>query len=206
MSDIGIMGGTFNPVHYGHLLAADEALSFLSLEKIIFIPNCLPPHKQIEPDFISGEHRLNMLRLAVKSNPHFEVSDIELKRTGPSYSIDTVEELKASFPDKNFVFITGVDAVLNSEWLKFDELLGKLSYFLTIARPGSSFEDLEKKLNSYQNREKILYLQIPGIDISSTEIRFRISSGKSIKYLVPDEVISYIAKNNFYQTKSEKNK
>ena len=93
MSDIiGIMGGTFNPVHYGHLIAAEEALNFLNLEKILFIPNSIPPHKN-DPELISGKHRLEMLKLATASNPKFEVSDIELKRSGPSYSIDTVEEL-----------------------------------------------------------------------------------------------------------------
>ncbi len=204
MSDIGIMGGTFNPVHYGHLIAAEEALNFLNLEKVLFIPNSIPPHKH-DPELISGEYRLEMLKLAIASNPKFEVSDIELKRSGPSYSIDTVDELIKTYKDKSFVFITGLDAVLNSEWHRFDELLEKLTYFLTIERSGLSFESLEKKMKPLKNRDKILFLQIPGVDISSTDIRFRVEEGKSIRYLVPDEVRDYIYKNKFYIKKKENN-
>ena len=205
MSDIiGIMGGTFNPVHYGHLIAAEEALNFLDLEKILFIPNSIPPHKN-DPDLISGKHRLEMLKLAIASNPKFEVSDIELKRSGPSYSIDTVEELIKIYKDKSFVFITGLDAVLNSEWHRFDDLLGKLTYFLTIERSGLSFESLENKMKPLKNREKILFLSIPGVNISSSDIRFRVEEGKSIRYLVPDEVSDYIYRHKFYTKNKESN-
>ena len=109
------------------------------------------------------------------------------------------------YKDKSFVFITGLDAVLNCEWHRFDELLGKLTYFLTIERSGLSFESLEKKMKPLKNREKILFLSIPGVNISSTDIRFRVEEGKSIRYLVPDEVSDYIYKNKFYTKNKESN-
>ncbi len=199
MSEIvGVMGGTFNPIHFGHLIAGEEALNSFRLDKVLFIPNFTPPHKIVGSNFAGGNDRFNMLKLAIKSNPKFEASDIELRRGGLSYSIDTVDELLRQNSDRRLVFITGADAVLNNVWSRFDELLGKLEFFVAVSRPGSSFIDLERKIEKFANRDKIISLNVPGVDISSTDIRTRIKEGKSIRYLVPDEVREYICANMLY--------
>jgi len=197
MSLIGLMGGTFNPIHYGHLLIAQTVQDSLKLDKVIFIPNGTPPHKEC-PEFISGKKRLEMIKLAIESNPLFEAYDTEIKETGKSYTVNTVKTLKKDFPNDSFVFITGIDAFIDYEWFNFEELLELLDKFVTASRPNFEIKQFQEKLETIKNKNKILYLQTPLIEISSTDIRNRISAKRSIRYMLPDNVIDYIVKNKLY--------
>jgi nicotinate-nucleotide adenylyltransferase len=214
---IGILGGTFNPIHYGHLAAAEEVRDRLKLDRVLFIPSFHPPHKQ-ENNVPSAVHRLEMVRLATKENATFEPSDIEIKRGGKSYTIDTILALKNCYPDADLYFITGVDSFLDIQaWHLWERLL-TLCTFIVLSRPGYRFADLLKIdfLKPAENQVKGLdrgelvhaevragaftvYLElIPLYDISSTDIRSRVKEGRSIKYLLPEAVENYIIKNKLY--------
>jgi nicotinate-nucleotide adenylyltransferase len=214
---IGILGGTFNPIHYGHLAAAEEVRERLKLDRILFIPSCIPPHKQ-EEDIPSAAQRFEMVRIATGGNPHFEASDLELKRQGKSYTIDTIDALRTAYPHAELNFITGIDTFLEIETWKHWEHLLSLCSFVVLSRPGYRFTDLikidfmkqtESELSRLDRRELMetvvrsgaftIWLEmIPLYDISSTDIRRRINEGKSIKYLLPDAVEIYIMKNRLY--------
>jgi len=200
MPTLGIMGGTFNPIHHGHLLVAQEAMSEFHLEEILFVPNQIPPHRTGEKDIIDGEHRFLMVSLAIASNPCFNVSRIELDRLHTSYTYDSVKKLKKIYPKTEMSFITGVDALIKYEWYAFDALLELLTYFIVVTRPGFLLPHLEQKVKekNLKSPEKIKVLMIPGIDISSTEIRKRLHQGRPIKYLVPQLVEEYIYKYKLY--------
>jgi len=213
---IGILGGTFNPIHYGHLAAAEEVRERLSLDSILFIPTALPPHKQeAMPD---AAHRMEMVRLAISGNPPFELSDIEVKRGGRSYTIDTIDALRSSLPGAELYFLTGVDSFHEiKSWHQWERLLGRCA-FVILSRPGYPFSELAAidfmkhaakdldRLDRGEMREitmrtatACLYLEkIPHYDISSTDIRERIRDGRSVKYLLPEPVERYIITNTLY--------
>jgi len=195
---IGIMGGTFDPIHYGHLLAAEEARWRFRLEVVIFVPAGQPPHKRPE-GITDKEHRYNMVVLATCPNPHFLVSRVEIDRPGPSYAIDTVREFKREFGEEaEIYFITGADAVLEIlTWHEADKLV-ELCEFIAVTRPGYDLEAMYERLPS-KFLEHIHPLPIPGIAISSTEIRRRVREGLPIKYLVPEPVEQYILKHGLYR-------
>ena len=214
---LGILGGTFNPIHYGHLAAAEEVRERLKLDRILFIPSSLPPHK-FEEDVPSALQRMEMIRLATTGNPHFEPSDIEIKRGGTSYTIDTIESLRLSYPGAELFFITGLDTFLDIKtWRDWDKLLSLCS-FVVLSRPGYSFADL-RSIDFMKSAERemldldrgllthakitpgsfTLYMEmIPLYDISSTDIRRRVKEGGNIKYLLPDSVEVYIIKKGLY--------
>lgn len=187
---IGILGGTFNPIHLGHLVLADEVKHKLALDKVIFIPANIAPHKE-EKDLIDAAHRLKMVKLAVADNPNFEVNDIEIKRRGKSYSIDTIKALNEQYPSSfKLFFILGSDGLnyLDS-WKDIKELM-KLSKLVAAGRPNYPLRDLPKG---------VLPVVIESLDISAFRIRQRIRNNEPIKYLLPEKVYSYIAKNNLYK-------
>lgn len=191
---IGIMGGTFNPIHYGHLLAAEEARQRFNLKEIIFVPCARPPHKN-QQDIVGPEDRYKMTCLAINSNRYFKASDIEIKREGMSYSQDTVIEFKKIYKEETIYFITGADAIAEFDTWKNANELPNLCHFIAVSRP-------EHKLKIKEEYLKFTHiLEIVGVDISSTEIRQRIQQGKSIKYLVPEEVERYIYEHGLYQRK-----
>ncbi|MDF2521433.1 MAG: nicotinate-nucleotide adenylyltransferase [Clostridia bacterium] len=195
-----IMGGTFDPIHIGHLAVAEEVKQKLHCDRMIFIPSGNPPHKKrVLTDAV---HRYIMTVMAVNSNPHFEVSDIEVERQGYTYTLDTVKQLQKIYGDNvELVFITGADAILEVEtWYKADELL-KLCSFVAVTRPGYDKTKLEQKLQSLQSKYgSVIYsIDVPGLNISSTDIRQRVNGGNSIKYLVPETVEQYILKNGLYK-------
>lgn len=200
MPTLGVMGGTFNPIHHGHLLAAQEALMEFHLDEILFVPNQIPPHKVGESDIVDAEHRFIMTNLAIASNPYFKVSRIELDRLNVSYTYDTIKKLKKIKSQTEISFITGVDALIKYEWYAFDELLNLLTYFIVVTRPGFLLSHLQQKVKEKELRtpEKIKVLTIPSVDISSSEIRKRLHQGKSIRYLLPQSVEEYIYKNKLY--------
>jgi len=212
---VGLFGGTFDPVHMGHLRAAEEIRECFSLEKVFFIPSALPPHKQ-SSHVTPPEHRLEMLRLAVDSNAHFDISDYEIKRQSTSYTIETLRYLTETQTDRDYYFIVGHELFTEIEtWKEYRELF-TLSNFIVMTRPGFtnnesdelplalksdfSYAKREEKVRIYRNKENkiIAFTHIRGFEISSTEVRQLAAAGKSIKYLVPEQVEDYIASNELY--------
>ena len=197
---IGVMGGTFDPIHYGHLLAAEEAYSAFHLDEVIFVPTGLPPHKQADR-VTSPEDRYAMTLLATLDNAHSRVSRLEIERRGSSHTVDTLREMRHWYPPDSveFFFITGLDAVLEIlSWKNPQEVSG-LCRLVAVSRPGynpKKMEDLPEAV-----RRAILPLEIPLLAISSTEIRQRVTQGRSIRYLVPTPVAQYIEKKGLYRGK-----
>ncbi len=190
---IGIMGGVFDPIHIGHLFTAEEARIKYSLRKVIFVPCLQPTHKRSD-QVTAVKHRLKMTYLATENNPYFEVSKIEINRPGPSYTIDTIREFRNIYGHQvKIFFITGADAFLEIEtWYKKDELL-KLCQFVAATRPGYDMGKL------HQNFKEVLQImEIPALAISSTNVRYRLRNGLSIKYIVSEEVRKYIYQNKLY--------
>ncbi|MEW6525014.1 MAG: nicotinate-nucleotide adenylyltransferase [Bacillota bacterium] len=197
---IGVMGGTFDPIHYGHLVAAEEVLTGLGLDRVIFVPSARPPHKQ--PGAVtSARHRYIMTVLATVGHPRFTVSALELERPGPSYTIDTIDELKACYGhDVELRFITGLDAVLEiCTWKDHQRLLEKCQ-FIAVTRPGHAVSALTGLILQLGDLgKKVQPFNITALDISSSEIRRRVRQGQSIRFLLPDSVYEYIEKNGLYR-------
>ena len=200
-SRIGIMGGTFDPIHYGHLAAAEAARIEFGLCKVIFMPAGNPPHKQSQK-ISDAEHRYRMTALATSSNSGFEVSRLEVDKAGITYTFDTMKELRNIYGEAPAIyFITGADAVLELlTWYKLGELL-TLCKFIAVTRPGFDICKLEQKIAEISSKYdgEIICLEVPLLEISSTDIRERIRSGKPVKYLLPEEVEAYIHKNGLYK-------
>lgn len=197
---LGIMGGTFNPIHLGHLATAEAVWDAFGLDEVLFIPSAHPPHKQGQ-EIIAPEHRLRMTELAISSNPHFRLSDIELRRTGPSYAVDTVNALRESFgKDTELYFITGADAINELfSWHHVKELLGKC-HFIAATRQGTELDAASLWEHFGDLGQKHIHpLATPALEISSTDLRERLRQGRSVRYLVPDEVGAYIMKEGLYQ-------
>jgi nicotinate-nucleotide adenylyltransferase len=201
---IGIMGGTFNPIHNGHLVTAQEALSQFDLDRVIFIPTGNPPHKTGQ-EIADSEDRYIMTVIATSSNSNFFVSRIEIDRGKKSYTIDTVRQLRKKYgKGSSLYFITGADAILEIlTWKNTDEIIS-LCKFIAATRPGydmTRIEDLKKKLFSgdESSYKKIYVMEIPALSISSTDIRNRVRSGRPIDYLVPEGVCNYILKHGLYK-------
>ncbi len=214
---VGIFGGTFNPIHYGHLRAAEEVREKLEFDKILFIPSGSPPLKIKE--LADAKHRYKMTRLAIVTNRLFELSDIECRLSGKSYTVKTVEELKKNNPEIEFSFILGIDAFLDiTNWWHPERLI-TLTNFVIISRPEFRFIDLQvssyikinrrilkeldnEEIETYmiklKSNRNATFLKLTPIGISSTGIRRLINEGKSIKYLLPAEVESYIIANKIY--------
>jgi len=189
---VGILGGTFNPPHIAHLVAAEAVRDQLKLDRILFIPAAAPPHKT-NIEIIPAEQRLQMVKLAIKDNSHFEVSDIELNRKGPSYTIDTIIDLKQKFPEEAFYLLLGVDLLVEFDTWKNPEKILDECTLVAMNRPGFDIGMVEKKL-----LRSVVVVDVPGIDVSSSNIRRYLKSRRSIKYLVPREVEKYISENSIY--------
>ncbi len=196
---IGIMGGTFDPIHYGHLVTAEVARYGFGLDEVIFVPAGTPPHK-VHKVVSPAQYRYELALLATASNPSFRVSDFELKRQALSYTYHTVmafKELYAPAQGKlEIYFITGADAVLEiMSWHRFDELLQECS-FIAATRPGYGLDRLSLPA---ELKQKVFFLEVPALAISSTDIRRRVAAGEPIKYLLPESVENYIYQNGLYR-------
>lgn len=197
---IGIMGGTFNPIHTGHLLLAQAALEEAKLTQVCFLPSGISYLKQ-EDNVLDAKHRLRMTELAVLNNPDFTVSDMEIKRGGNTYTCDTLKQLKEEQPQNIFYFILGADCLFTMEnWYHPEEIFASCK-ILAAVRDHLNPADLEKKAVWLRKRfdADISLLHLPRIDISSTDLRERIRAGKSIRYMVPDAVHDYILQNDLYK-------
>lgn len=223
---LGVMGGTFNPIHYGHLVVANEVREAFALEKIIFVPAAVPPHKQ-QTEIIEPRHRLIMTVLATISNPHFVVSAVEIDRPGTSYSVETIAALKALYPDTTALyFILGIDAFLEIALWRQPDLLLRSCHIIVTARPGYNLRQLATtplqqlstlypclsfelsrgeaatplpRVRVSGTPYEIVFQEVSALDISSTRIRQRIKRGLSITYLLPETVEAYIRTYQLYR-------
>jgi nicotinate-nucleotide adenylyltransferase len=216
---LGIYGGAFNPVHYGHLRTAEEVRDLLSLNKVLFIPSGKTPFDK--PDLEKSGHRYEMVKRAIKGNRHFDVSDVEINRRGKSYTVDTIMRLRRECSGSELFFILGIDAFLDMQYWKKPDVLIKSTNVVVISRPGYTFSDLStlpylegisrKALRELdKGREGEVSFDISGyqkgylcnvteLNISASRIRDLVSIGKEIKYLLPDSVKSYIISNKLYR-------
>ena len=216
---IGLFGGTFDPIHWGHLRNAEEVREAFSLDRLLFIPAGIPPHKRRQPA-TSARDRAEMVRLAIAKNPGFAISTVELSRPGKSYSIDTVRYFaKSQGPKDSLYFILGLDAFLDiGSWKGFEEIFS-ICHFIVTSRPGSGNSvslgrmpvavrklfcyDRKKKIYRYKSGTRLSFFKLTDIAISASDIRNRLKEGRSIRYLVPLEVETYIKKRGLYRGRRE---
>lgn len=199
MKKIGIMGGTFNPIHIGHLVLAQRALEEKELDEIWIIPTGCS-YMKANQDILSGEDRLAMVALAIAGNDKMKCLDMEIKRSGYTYSYETLEQLNAEYPTYSFYFIFGADCLFTIENWKYPERIFANCSVIAAARNGTSHTQMEEKITQLKERfgADISLLTFPHLEISSTDLRERIRLGKSVKYLIPDNVIFYIKEKGFY--------
>ncbi|MFJ4038973.1 nicotinate-nucleotide adenylyltransferase [Microbacterium sp. NPDC090007] len=190
---IGVMGGTFDPIHHGHLVAASEVAQSFDLDEVVFVPTGRPWQKD---DVTESEHRYLMTVVATASNPQFTVSRVDIDRAGPTYTIDTLRDLQEQRPDAQLFFITGADAVAQILGWRDHQELWDLAHFVAVSRPGHvlTTEGLPSK--------NVSQLEIPALSISSTDCRARVRRGHPVWYLVPDGVVQYIAKHHLYRSQA----
>jgi nicotinate-nucleotide adenylyltransferase len=190
---VGVMGGTFDPIHHGHLVAASEVQQSFDLDEVVFVPTGQPWMKQ---DVSAAEHRYLMTVIATASNPRFTTSRVDIDRGGITYTIDTLRDLRALHPDADLFFITGADAVAQIvEWKDVEELW-ELAHFVAVSRPGHalSIRGLPE--------QGVSSLEVPALAISSTDCRRRVDRGFPVWYLVPDGVVQYISKHHLYRSRT----
>lgn len=185
---VGVLGGTFDPIHLGHLAVASEVCAALELDQVLLVPTHAQPFKR-DTVTAAGEHRLAMCALAAEEDQRFAVSPVDLERGGVTYTVDTLTDLHAQRPDTEFFFITGADALARFDEWRDADLLAELATFVGVTRPGHSFEE---------GSGAPILVQVPSLAISSTDIRRRVSSGRPIRYLVPHRVADYIAAHQLY--------
>jgi len=190
---LGVMGGTFDPIHNGHLVAASEVAAALNLDQVVFVPTGDPVHK---PKVTGGEHRYLMTVIATAANPRFLVSRVDIDREKPTYTVDTLNDLKNSYPDAELFFITGSDAIAQILAWKEVKKLWELAHFVAVSRPGHTLSLPEIPADS------VTSVEVPALAISSTDCRNRVANGEPIWYLVPDGVVQYIAKHGLYKEAS----
>ncbi|WP_182111522.1 MULTISPECIES: nicotinate-nucleotide adenylyltransferase [unclassified Actinotalea] len=189
---IGVMGGTFDPIHHGHLVAASEAAADLHLDEVVFVPTGRPSLKQDRP-VTAAEHRYLMTVVATASNPRFTVSRVDVDRPGLTYTVDTLRDLRAQRPDADLFFITGADAIEQIfTWKDVDELWS-MAHFVAVTRPGHTLSTDQIPQGA------VTQLEVPALAISSTDCRARARAGEPVWYLVPDGVVQYIAKHRLYR-------
>jgi nicotinate-nucleotide adenylyltransferase len=191
---VGVMGGTFDPIHHGHLVAASEVQSWFDLDEVVFAPTGQPWQKA-DRDVSPAEDRYLMTVIATAANPRFEVSRVDIDRAGPTYTIDTLRDLAELHPDADLYFITGADALAALLTWRDHEELFELAHFVGCTRPGHEMDD--DTLTGLP-KDRITLVEIPALAISSTDCRHRVERGEPVWYLVPDGVVQYIGKHGLY--------
>jgi nicotinate-nucleotide adenylyltransferase len=195
---VGILGGTFNPPHLGHLVCAQEAYLHLDLDRIMLMPARVPPHKPVE-DEPGPDHRLELCRRAVRDDERFEVSELEISRDGPSYTVDTLRELTSKAPDNELFLILGGDIAAGlPQWHEPQAVLS-LATLAIAERSGTTRGSIDGALDQLGARERARFFPMPTIDVSSTEIRRRAGAGEPFRYMVPDAVHGYIIDHGLYR-------
>lgn len=200
MPYVGIMGGTFDPIHMGHLAAAEGARHLVGLHRVVFMPNRQPPHKAGRP-VTSAEHRAAMVRLAIAGNPAFAFSDLELHREGPSYTLHTVRAIMEQHPDWRLAFLAGMDSLVDlTTWYEYRTLLTLIDMVI-FTRPGYSEAQRDAALAALGTEltGRIRLIEVPGVAVSATMLRERAREGYPLRYLVPDAVERYIEENGLYR-------
>lgn len=199
---IAIFGGSFNPIHLGHLAVAEYALESCEISRIIFLPNANPPHK-INEDILPANHRFNMVSLAIKGNDNYEISDYEMNKSKPSYTIDTIRHFKKAY-DADVFFIIGADSLYTlNKWKAYEELVKECS-FIVADRNCNEGSNLLKAICEHEKKGgSVQLIKMPKIDITSTLIRDKLSKGEDIKGYVPEAVRNYIAQNGLYKVNPE---
>ncbi len=194
---LGVMGGSFNPIHLGHLMAAEFAREAFRLDAVLFVPNRYSPFKA--PEAVApAEDRYLMVALAVHDHPAFRASRIEVDRPGPSYTVETLRRLSEEYPSAELYFITGLDAILElPRWKDPQEIL-RLAQIVAVSRPGHTPDEAEWALDA-DWKKRIRILEVPTLSVSATEIRARIAAGRSIRYLVPEPVRAYLEETGLYR-------
>lgn len=199
MKKYGIFGGSFNPIHYGHLMICEYIKEEMGLDKVIFIPTGNPPHKDLG---VSAEDRYEMVRLAISPNPDFEISDIETTRVNLSYTVDTIRELKKIYKEEKLYFLIGLDSLFQLKtWKKIGDLSQEIEFVVAL-RPGYiDKEEINREIDFLRENfgTKINLIKTPLYEISSTDLRDRIHEGKSLRYLIPKKVLDYIEESGFYK-------
>lgn len=198
---VGMLGGTFDPIHYGHLTIAEDCWAQLDLDEVLFVPAGGPPHKQgraVSP----ARDRLAMVELAIADNPHFQLSRIDVERPGLSYSVDTVRTLQARLgPETRIFFIVGADSLADLPRWREPERLAGLCQIVAVNRPGYPMLNLAALEAAIPDaRRRIIQLTTPGVDVSATQLRQRVAEGRPIRYLVPDAVRAYVQEHHLYRT------
>jgi nicotinate-nucleotide adenylyltransferase len=192
---VGVMGGTFDPIHHGHLVAASEVQAWFDLDEVVFVPTGDPWQKS-DRVVTEAEHRYLMTVIATASNPHFNVSRVDIDRAGPTFTVDTLKDLQAARPDDELYFITGADALADIfTWRRADELFALAHQFVGCTRPG---HEMDPQTLASIPSDKVTMVEIPALAISSTDCRDRHRRGEPVWYLVPDGVVQYIAKHGLY--------
>jgi nicotinate-nucleotide adenylyltransferase len=200
---IGVIGGTFDPIHYGHLAAAEEARVRVNLERVLFVVALMPPHK-LDEEVTPVQHRLAMVRLGIASNPHFEISTVDMDRPGPSYTVDTVSILQEQWGDDiELFFIMGLDSLAEMPTWHQPERLVQLCRLVAVTRPGVEVDlpALETAIPGLSSRLEII--DMPEVEISSSDLQRRLKEGLPIKYQVPEEVERYIREHRLYGQPAE---
>lgn len=199
MKKYGIFGGSFNPIHYGHLMICEYIKEEMGLDKVIFIPTGNPPHKEIG---VSAEDRYEMVKLAISPNPDFEISDIETTRVNLSYTVDTIRELKKIYKKEKLYFLIGLDSLFQLKtWKKIGDLSQEIEFVVAL-RPGYiDKEEINNEIDFLRDNfgTRINLIKTPLYEISSTDLRERIYQGKSLRYLIPKKVLDYIEESGFYK-------
>ncbi len=203
MKKIGIMGGTFNPIHFGHLFLAENAYEQLGLDQVWFIPSKNPPHKR-KPEDITEQQRIDMIQLAIQENPHFELSTLELEREGMTYTADTMKILREQNPDIAYYFIIGADSLfLMDQWYQPQVIFDNCT-IAAANRDNADQAALEKQVQllKKQFNANIILIDMPTVQVSSCNIRERVAARKSIRYYLPGSVREYIESKHLYRTAS----
>ena len=197
------MGGTFDPIHMGHLILGEQSFEQLHLDKVLFMPSGNPPHKRNRAGRASDGQRVDMVRLAIEDNPHFELSLAEMHETGYTYTYRTLEELKEQNPDTDYYFIIGADSLFTFDECKEPARICRACTLVVAVRDHASSDELNQEIKrlSAEYEGRFTLLDTMNIDVSSHQIRSWVSEGKSLKYYVPDPVISYMKENGIYRKK-----